>query len=125
MLAALGAFHYRFVRLHPLPSANQSISMAFVNATLHRLLGIGIPHLLLDQLALRFTLPAYQQLLARAARAWSAPWPNATDRLRHLLHLRAELNAFVSELSEAPSLLEARALLAERPDAARLALLEA
>lgn len=122
-LAALAAFQYRFVRLHPLPSANQSVSMCFVNATLRRLFGIGIPHLLLDQLALRFTLPAYQELFARAARAWSAPWPSPAERARYLFGMRQSLNAFVTDLSQAPSLLQARALLLERPDAARLALL--
>jgi hypothetical protein len=122
-LAALAAFQYRFVRIHPLPSANQSISMCFVNAALRRLLGAGIPHLLLDQMALRFSLSAYQQLFARVALAWSRPWPNAAERQRQLLRMRQELNAFVSELSGVDSLLEARALLADRPEAARLALL--
>jgi hypothetical protein len=110
-LAALGAFHWRFVRVHALPSGNQSLSMSFVNAALGRLLGIGIPHLLLDQLALRFELSAYQRLFARAARAWSAPWPNAAERLRHLVRMRNELNDFVSAVGNAGSLLEARALL--------------
>jgi hypothetical protein len=124
-LEALAAFQYRFVRTHPLPSANQSISMCFVNAALRRLLGVGIPHLLLDQMALRFSLSAYQQLFARAARAWSAPWPNPAERQRQLLRMRQDLDAFVSELSQVGSLLEARALLADRPEAARLALLGA
>jgi hypothetical protein len=122
-LAALAAFQYRFVRLHPLPSANQSLSMCFVNAALRRLLGIGIPHLLLDQLALRFSLPAYQQLFERAARAWSAPWPSPAERSRQLLRMRQELNGIVSQLSQAPSLLEARALISAEPRAAELALL--
>lgn len=122
-LAALAAFQYRFVRVHPLPSANQSLSMCFVNAALRRLLGIGIPHLLLDQLALRFSLPAYQELFARATRAWSAPWPNPAERSRQLLRMREELNTMVSELAQAGSLLEARALLGEHPRGAELALL--
>ena len=122
-LAALGAFHYRFVRIHPLPSGNQSLSMSFVNSALHRLLGIGIPHLLLDQLALRFELFAYQRLFARAARSWSAPWPNATERLRHLVRMRNELNDFVSALGNAPSLIEARAHSAEDLHGAELSLL--
>lgn len=110
-LRALGAFHYRFVRLHPLPSGNQSLSMSFVNAALGRLLGVGIPHLLLDQLALRFELEPYQRLFKRAARVW-APWPNATkaEQLRHLIRMRNDLNGFVSALSRAPSLVEARAI---------------
>jgi hypothetical protein len=127
-LASLAAFHYRFVRVHPLPSGNQSLSMSFVNMMLGRLLGTGIPHLLLDQLALRFELLAYQRLFARAATVWSA-WPSkapgvtATARLQHLMRMRSELNAFVSALGDSATLLEARALLATKPDGAELALL--
>ena len=127
-LAALGAFHYRFVRTHPLPSGNQSLSMSFVNASLRRLLGTGIPHLLLDQLALRFELSAYQRLFVRAARVWSAWAPGAsgvtmTERLRHLMRMRSELNDFVGALGSSVTLIEARALLATRPHSAELALL--
>ncbi len=125
-LRALAAFHYRFVRLHPLPSGNQSLSMSFVNAALGRLLGIGIPHLLLDQLALRFTLPAYQKLFLRAARVW-APWPNATkpEQLRHLIRMRGDLNEFVSLLSSSSSLVEARSCLTQVNGAALALLSEA
>jgi hypothetical protein len=111
--------------------------MSFVNEVLGRLLGSGIPHLLLDQLALRFELPAYQQLFARAARVWSA-WPKSTahatgvsavtgvsttERLRHLMHMKSELNAFVSTLGNSMTLIEARALQCTHPHAAELALL--
>lgn len=122
-LAALGAFHYWFVRVHPLPSANQSLSMSFVNAALQRLLGVGIPHLLLDQLALRFEPSAYQQLFMRAARAWSAPWPNASERARHLQRMTKMLNGLVSSIGSAASLIEARALLPSMSYAAELGLL--
>jgi hypothetical protein len=124
----LGAFHHSFVHIHPLPSANQSLSMSFVNAALQRLLGSGIPHLLLDQLALRFERPAYQRLFARAARVWSA-WPKnaagvtSTERLRRLIAMRSELNDFVTALGNSMTLIEARALMATRPEAAELALL--
>lgn len=123
LLSTLSAFHYRFVRSHPLPSANQSLSMSCVNRLLRAALGIGMPHLLLDQLALRFELHAYGRLFARAARAWCKPWPSATDRLRSLLRMRSELNAFVSRLGSAASLLEARALLIDDGHGASLALL--
>jgi len=122
-LGALAAFHWRFVRMHALPSGNQSLSMSFVNAALGRLLGIGIPHLLLDQLALRFELLAYQRLFARAARLWCAPWPNAAERLRHLVRMRNELNDFVSALGKAGSLVAARALITTNAHGAALALL--
>lgn len=123
LLAALSGFHFRFVRSHPLPSGNQSLSMSFVNAALGRMLGIGIPHLLLDQLALRFGLAAYQRLFARAVKSFNAPWPDPSERLRYLVRLRNELNAFVTQLGSAASLLEARALLASDPHGASLALL--
>jgi hypothetical protein len=123
LLRSLAAFHYRFVRTHPLPSANQSLSMSFVNRLLRPALGIGVPHLLLDQLALRFELPAYERLFARAARTWSRPWPSATDRLRSLLRMRSELNEFVSKVGAVTSVIEARALLIDEPHGAELALL--
>jgi len=127
-LAALGTFQYRFVRMHPLPSGNQSLSMSFVNAALQRLLGSGISHLLLDQLALRFELSAYQRLFARAARVWSA-WPKSapgvtsSERLRHLIRMRTELNDFVSAVGNSLTLIEARAYMATNPGGAEVALL--
>jgi hypothetical protein len=124
-LTALSAFHFGFVRAHPLPSGNQSLSMSFVNSLVRPLLGIGIPHLLLDQLALRFDRAPYGRIFARAARVWTAPWPSATERLRSLLRMRGELNAFVTRLSQATSLIDARALLLsdDEPQGANLALL--
>jgi hypothetical protein len=131
-LDALADFHFGFVRAHPLPSANQSLSMSFVNSLLRPLLGIGIPHLLLDQLALRFERAAYARLFARAALIWCAPWPSATERLRSLMRMRSELNAFVTKLGggarsadgqATTSLIEARALIEEDPHGAKLALL--
>ncbi len=132
-LSALGSFHYRFVRTHPLPSGNQSLSMNIVNWLLRRVLGAGIPHLLLDQLALRFDHRAYQSLFERAAEVWA--WPDATAeaavgaavskaaRLQQLMRMRSELDGFVTELGGAASLIEARALLAGSQAAASLALL--
>jgi hypothetical protein len=122
-LQALARFHYRFVRVHPLPSANQSLSMSFVNVVLRRLFGVGMPHLLLDQLALRFEPHAYQSLFARAVRAWVAPWPSPAERLRHLMHQRQELESFVHAIAESGSLLSARALMVTRPGGAELSLL--
>jgi hypothetical protein len=122
-IQALARFHYRFVRVHPLPSANQSLSMSFVNVVLRRLFGVGMPHLLLDQMALRFEAHAYQSLFARAVRAWVAPWPSPAERLRHLMHQREELNGFVREMAKNASLVEARAFMVQRPSGAELSLL--
>lgn len=121
--AALAEFHQRFVRIHPLPSANQSLSMSFVNAALRRRFKVGIPHLLLDQLALRFSPAAYRQLFSRAVRAWCVPFPNPGERMRHLTRMTKMLNQLVSDVGEAPSLIEARALLPSLSYAAELALL--
>ncbi len=123
-IRALARFHYRFVRVHPLPSANQSLSMSFVNVVLGRLFGVGMPHLLLDQLALRFEPRAYESLFTRAVEAWIAPWPSAAERLRHLMRQRRELDEFVHEIGSAGSLVEARALLADKPGGAELSLLK-
>jgi hypothetical protein len=122
-LSALAAFHHRFVRVHPLPSGNQSLSMSFVNAFLRPLLGAGIPHLLLDQMALRFQLVPYQRLFTRAVRAWSTPWPHPGERVRQLMHMRAGLDGFVREVGNALSLMEARALITTHPRGAELSLL--
>lgn len=122
-IQALARFHYRFVRVHPLPSANQSLSMSFVNVVLRRLFGVGMPHLLLDQLALRFAPRAYESLFARAARSWIAPWPSAAERLRFLLQQRQELDRFVHEIAGSASLLEARALLLTHTSGADLSLI--
>ena len=97
--------------------------MNIVSSVLGRVLGAGIPHLLLDQLALRFEPRAYEILFERAARVWS--WPSQatskSERLRQLLRMRADLDAFVSQLGSAASVLEARASLDD--SSARLALL--
>jgi hypothetical protein len=124
LLAALATFHHRFVRVHPLPSANQSLSMSFVNAVLRRRFGAGIPHLLLDQLALRFDSGAYRKLFSRAVRAWCVPFPNPGERMRQLSRMTKMLNQLVSDIGSAPSLIEARALLPSLPYAADLALLK-
>jgi Fic/DOC family len=123
LLQALAAFHHRFVRLHPLPSGNQSLSMCIVNSLLRPALGVGLPHLLLDQLALRFDPSAYGRLFARAAGAWCTPWPTPTQRMQSLLCMRGELNRFVSALAGQPSLLQARASLLADQHAAGLSLL--
>jgi hypothetical protein len=69
----LSRFHYRFVRMHPFRCANQSLSMNLVNLALARTRGAGMPHLLLDQLALRFTLPAYERVFALAVEQYALP----------------------------------------------------
>jgi hypothetical protein len=69
----LSRFHYRFVRMHPFRCANQSLSMNLVNLALSRTRGAGMPHLVLDQLALRFNLPAYERVFALAVEQYALP----------------------------------------------------
>jgi len=123
VVAALAEFHHCFVRVHPLPSANQSLSMSFVNASLRRSFGAGIPHLLLDQLALRFDVAAYRRLFARAVRVWCVPVPSPAQRMLQLARMTKMLSELVSAVAAAPSLIEARALLPRMSYESELALL--
>ncbi len=95
-LAAL--FHQRFVQLHPFACANQSLAMNLVNAVLGRY-GEAIPHLILDQLALRLSPQAYALAFRRAVEAYVAP-PGETSagRAHRLISLRRRAFALADEL---------------------------
>jgi hypothetical protein len=122
VLAALATFHQRFVRLHPFRAGNQSLAMNLVNAVLHELHGVGIPHLVLDQLALRFDEGAYARLFARAVTRWTAAG-SPLERYRTLTERKARYFSLLGAMEGTGSLDEARALAALRPDDAALALL--
>lgn len=66
----LANFHQSFIRLRPFSCGNQTVAMGLVNAGLTRFLGAGIPHLLLDQFALRASEAAYEMLFERALHAF-------------------------------------------------------
>jgi hypothetical protein len=120
-LASLAAFHQRFVRLHPFRAGNQSLVMNVVNACLRELNGAGIPHLVLDQLALRFGEAAYARLFARAVSAWTVR-ASPLERYRALTERKARYFGLLGVLgSQDPS--DARSTLDARRDDAAVALL--
>jgi hypothetical protein len=98
--------------------------MNLVNALLHKLHGIGIPHLVLDQLALRFDEAAYARLFARAVNGWTATG-SPLERYRALTERKARYFSLLGALERVTNLDEARALVRARPDDAALALLRA
>lgn len=121
-VASLATFHQRFVRLHPFRAGNQSLAMNLVNAVLRELGGTGIPHLVLDQLALRFDEAAYARLFARAVHGWTVTG-SPVERYRGLTNKKNRYFSLLAELEASPSLDDARALVQSRRDDAALALL--
>lgn len=120
---ALADFHQKFVRLHPFQAGNQSLAMNVVNGLLTELSGAGIPHLVLDHLALRFDRRAYADLFLRAVRSWSVTG-TPVGRYRALTDKKQRFFALVGRLSAATDAEAARAVRDASPDDARLALLE-
>jgi hypothetical protein len=122
-LDGLADFHQRFVRLHPYRACNQALAMNLVNAVLGRVAGAGMPHLVLDHVALRFAPAAYRRLFGLAAREWCVEGAPAA-RLTHLLRKKGDYFALVGRLA-ATSDADAAAIVARTsPEAARLALLD-
>jgi hypothetical protein len=122
-LDGLADFHQRFVRLHPYRACNQALAMNIVNAVLARVAGAGMPHLVLDHVALRFAPTAYRRLFRLAARQWcveGAPAP----RLGHLMRKKGAYFSLVAELAKTADADAAAVLARSSPEAARLALLE-
>lgn len=122
-IGALARFNYRFVRLHPFRCANQSLCMNLVNSVLARALGAGIPHLLIDQLALRTTEAHYAELFRRAVRAHALPALSTSERWSALRAKKQESYALIERLQRAADLSEAASLVAANPGAASAALL--
>jgi hypothetical protein len=123
VLASLADFHQRFVRLHPFRACNQALVMNLVNAVLTRVTGAGMPHLVLDHVALRWAPAAYRRLFALAVEVWSvggAPAP----RLGRLLAMKRDYFALVTRLNTTNDADEARVAAETAPEAARLALLD-
>ncbi len=122
-LDALASFHQRYVRLHPFRACNQALAMNLVNAVLARVTGAGMPHLVLDHVALRWSSVAYRRLFALAAGAWcvtGAPAP----RLARLLAMKRDYFALVAQMTNAEDAATARIAAETAPEAARLALLD-
>ena len=122
-LDALADFHQRFVRLHPFRACNQALAMNLVNAVLARVAGAGMPHLVLDHVALRFAPSAYRRVFALAARQWCVEGAPAV-RLGHLMRKKSAYFTLVAELAKTADADAAAVLARSSPEAARLALLE-
>jgi hypothetical protein len=119
----LSSVHWRFVRLHPFMSGNQSVAMGLVNAVLRDAFGAGIPHLVLDHLALRLSLPAYERVFTRAVRSWLLVDESPVRRALELAGRRRRIFGFLEALRAArPE--EIAELIAARSTDAELALLD-
>lgn len=123
ILARVAVFHRAFVRLHPFGFANQCLAMALVNRVLCDALGAGMPHLVLDHLALQLPAGAYAAAFGRAVSAWLPEDPDPVHRTLELAQKKVRCFGFMSDLSRAETREEARRLLRERGEDARLALL--
>lgn len=122
-IAAAARVHARFVRLHPFRCANQSVAMALVNAIVRRVRGVGLPHLVLDHLALRLSPEAYEVVFARAVAAFATAGLEPAARLARIRADTRAAMALGDRLSAAPDDVAGRELLDREPDAARAALL--
>jgi hypothetical protein len=118
----LSRFHYRFVRLHPFRCANQSLAMNLANLLLFRSHGAGMPHLLLDQLALRLSEPAYTTLFSRAIEAHCLAG-EPSERWAKLREKKARSYALIERLKAARDAAEAKQLASAEPLGASAALL--
>jgi hypothetical protein len=122
-LDGLADFHQRFVRLHPFRACNQALAMNLVNAVLGRVAGAGMPHLVLDHIALRFAPAAYRRLFALAAHGWCVEGAPAF-RLTRLLRKKSEYFSLLGQLTAASDADAAAIVARTSPEGARLALLD-
>lgn len=119
---ALAGFHQAFVRLHPFHCANQSIAMNLVNGILSRVIGAGIPHLVLDHLALRLSEHAYARIFARAVGAFAVVDDNPVRRLATLVTRKERSFSMIESLGRSKGAAESERVIAADPDAAMWAL---
>ncbi|MCA9623546.1 MAG: hypothetical protein KC731_31210 [Myxococcales bacterium] len=119
-LAALAQFHRAWVRLHPFHCANQSLAMNIVNAVLSEQGGGGIPHLILDLLALRLSEPAYAEVFRRAVAAFGTPIADPAARFAALHDRQQRSQRVIHALAAGQSY---AAVAESDPDALRWALL--
>jgi hypothetical protein len=120
---ALAHFHQAFIRLHPFHCGNQSLAMNIVGAILSRLLGAGMPHLMLDHLALRLSPRAYVRVFRRALAAYVRPRTPIAARYLRLASNRARIFELTERLSKAGSDEKVQLTIAAEPEAAHLLLL--
>lgn len=122
VIEACALLHLAFIRLHPFHCANQSLAMNIINAMLTRVLGAGIPHLLLDHLALRMDRSAYVQVFRRAVGSWIVHEPDPVKRFGVLMDRKTRSNALIGEVAAAETA-RIPVVIAKDPDAARWALI--
>jgi hypothetical protein len=120
--SALARLHWELVRLHPFGFANQCLAMSLVNDALRRLHGAGIPHLVLDHLALTLPEEAYVEVFARAVQAWLVRG-GAVQRTLELVARKRRAFALLGALRGASSLAEAARVVAGTPGDAPLVML--
>lgn len=124
-VGALAGFHWAFVRAHPFAFANQCVAMSVVNHVLRQTLGAGMPHHVLDHLALRLSKPAYEGVFRIAVRAWVVHEDSPVRRTLELVARKRRTFELLRKLDAAPSVNEARRLAGESPEDANLVLLNA
>jgi len=120
----LAHFHQCFVRLHPFQCGNQALAMALVNHVLRASHGAGMPHLLLDHFALRLSEPSYAELFSRAVRSYVVSEGSPIQRYETLRDRKQRSYLLIGKIAEAPSLVAAKQLIENDPEAARAALLQ-
>jgi hypothetical protein len=119
----LARFHWCFVHLHPFACANQSLAFGLVNSLLNQVKSCGIPHLVLDHMALRLDCESYIRLFARAVAVWTTTKSDTQVRHKDRMQKRQALDAFVTRLDNAKDDASARAIVEEDSQGAQLALL--
>jgi hypothetical protein len=123
LIAALARLHRAFIRLHPFHCGNQCLVMNVVNWVLQRSLGVGMPHLMLDHLALRLSSNAYVRVFARAVAAYAEPGADLAQRYFSLSRKRAQAFSLLGDISACAGLPEARQRMAAAGDDSQLLLL--
>jgi hypothetical protein len=123
LLPALARAHQAFIRLHPFHCGNQSLIMNVINWMLGRTLGSGIPHLMLDHLALRLSSCAYVRVFARAVAAYANPGADLAQRYFALAQKRTKAFALLGSISACTDMDAAYGRVAAAGDDARLLLL--
>jgi hypothetical protein len=123
LIAALAQLHRAFIRLHPFHCGNQCLVMNVINWLLYRALGVGIPHLMLDHLALRLSSYAYVRVFARAVAAYTEAGADLAQRYFSLSRKRAKAFALLGEISACSGVHEARERIAAAGEDSRLLLL--
>jgi hypothetical protein len=98
--------------------------MNLVNHALARALPSGIPHLVLDQFALRLRMAPYARLFARAVAAYVTREPNPAARYGLLREKKRLSFSAMQRVGGAKSEADALDALRAHPDEAEAALIE-